>query len=202
MTLATIGLSKFAKLVSCNHAELIRELAPYETPGGYDFYGALKEAVFDYFASDENEREALAKLKGISGDNERQKSVSNFQTIVAWRKKNKGNPFVPPRAVWRSPNKVFSVKVTPEIGLEVGGKRRILSLYCTLQPSLTPTSAGVARLLAIEALKGEVDATDTIGLFDVPRNRVFQTSPNIAQKVLIASVESIEREFQRLRGAG
>ena len=188
--------STFLKFLTLDTGDKIRQLEGYATPGGFDFYRTSRDGTFQHSAHGTSRKKIVADIAKIAPTNAVAHNVEIFEHAADWLEKQNGNRVAPARGVWPSPNKVFSVHVEPEIGLEIGGKKKIVAVYPRREPRLNRDKAGAGLLLLKRGYKGSGD--EEFAILDAYGQKAFWSPTNVSGALLDREIETIEGELKRI----
>jgi hypothetical protein len=190
--------STFLKFLTLDTGDKIRHLEGYATPGGFDFYRTSRDGVFQYSAHGSARSKVVQDIAKIAPVNAVAHNVEIFEHAADWLDKQKGKRVAPARGVWPSPNKIFSVHIEPEIGLEVGERRRIVAIYPRRGPRLNRDKAGAGLLLLKRGYKSDGD--EDFAILDAYGGKAFSSPTNVSSALLDREIETIEGELKRIIG--
>jgi hypothetical protein len=189
-----IAPNTLLKLMSQRSEDKVRDLRKYDEPGGYDATKLFRKAI------------QLGLLEGgLSGVEARidripvpaEKSrAKGFFPVLKRKLEAIGTTFVePPRAVWRSPKRTFSVDFHPEAAIIEGNHRTLVFVYCNQKTRPTPTSAGALIVLAQRALSEALAEADEIVILDIARGTAHRTVNNTSPAVLDKEISDLDSWF-------
>ncbi len=155
MKIPQVALTTFLKLCMLTEAQKKSAYRKYFMPGdGYDFYWSLKKCVskmtFEGKTYDGCVGEILNPLKNTA---ERKHNTDGLKEFVNWYNKWDRKFFAPPSGVYSSPKGYLKIKLKPEFGLQLPSERRVVAVWNTVKPQLTPFYGGVGIHLMNEVLK-------------------------------------------------
>jgi hypothetical protein len=190
-----ILLPTFLKFLLQSTPDKARDFRRYSQPGGYDFYHSLKKAAHSMTVLGKGLEHASLRVLAMSNDSERAHNIEALQRLDEWLKKRKGEFFEPPKGLWRSPNKVLTVKLHPEFGLVHKGNRMVIALWNTKDPKLTPTAAGTGVYMMQTQMKTGAFADCAFHVLDLRERRLFgpPSIPNHAPSLLAAEFVLAEK---------
>lgn len=189
--------STFMKLLTLDIGGKIRQLERYAKPGGFDFYRASREGVYNYCAHGRDRSRVVSDVGHNSSSNSRDRNLEIFGKVADWLDKQRISTAVAPgRGVWPSPNKLFSVQIEPEIGFEKNSQHRIMSVYPSREPRISRDQAGAGILLLQQAYRGS--GMERFGILDALAQRAFWTPTNVSPAILESEIDTIERELRRI----
>ncbi len=200
-TMPTVGLSAFLKLYSLDVKHKEREYKKYATKkGGYDFYWTLKDAAARLTFGKKPIPEAEAVFKSIQRASEIAHNKSGFVSLADWLSKDRYAFFPPPSTKFQSPKGFLTIKLEPEFGLLGRGGRRLVSLWNTMKPELTPQAAGVGIHL-IESYLCIGECVDCKGMvLDLRKSRPYVTDaiPEQVKTALAKELNWVDNYFETL----
>jgi len=188
-----IAPATFLKLISSKPEQKLRDLRAYDRPGdGYDGHRALRLAVRRGVA--DGSLDGLhAALDRISVIEERRRAL-RFEPTIRKRLRAEGNSFVePPRAVWESPGRQFSMELYPEVGIQQGNHRLFAFLY--FHGSVRPSRTSAGALIALARGRLAIGEADEIAVIDVPGEKTFKAVYPLSRELLIDEVSHLDRWF-------
>lgn len=194
----TMHFSTFLKLLTLDTGDKIRQLESYAKPGGIDFYKTSRDAVLKYSAHGMSQKNAIAAIAKSAPQNGVSYNIEIFENVASWLDKQAGERIAPVRSLWRSPSKIFSVHIEPEIGLEKNGKKKILAVYPRREPRLNRDKAGAGLLLLKQAYKGSGD--EDFGVLDAYGQKAYWSPTNVSSALLDVEISLIEGELKRIMG--
>lgn len=195
----TVAFSTFLKTLSLGTAQKNAHFAKYQQKGGYDFYWRLKSAC-EQLCNGASVEEAFEVVEAISSPTERQHNVLGFTSVRDWTKKNGASFFVPPAGSLKSASGRLKVKLEPELGVVVGGKRMVVALWNSKDVALKPPIAGVG----VHVLRSNLAVGDysncTFHVLNTRNNKLFDVSsiPKNANTILKADLAAIDNLLEDL----
>jgi hypothetical protein len=187
--------STFLKFLTLDTGDKIRQLASYATPGGFDYYRSSRDGVLQ-FSAHRNRTSIIQDIAKSAPPNGVAHNVSIFEHVADWLEKQPGKRIAPARGVWPSPEKCFSVHIEPEIGFDLGEKRRVLAVYPRREPRLNRDKAGAGIVLLRRAYKGA--GQEEFGILDAYAGKAFWSPTNVSEAVLDREISIIEAELKRI----
>lgn len=188
--------STFLKFLTLDTGDKIRHLEGYATPGGFDFYRSSRDGVLQHCAHGRSREKVIKDIASIAPHNAVAHNVEIFEHAANWLEKQKGKKFAPSRGVWPSPNRVFSVHIEPEIGLEVGDTKRVIAVYPRKIPRLNRDTAGAGILLLRRSYRAS--GGEDYSILDAYGERAFRSPTNVSNALLDREIQTIEGELQRI----
>lgn len=190
--------STFLKFLTLDTGDKIRQLEGYATPGGFDFYRTSRDGVMQHAAHSRARERVVSDIRNLAPPNATDHNVEIFEHAADWLRKQKGKRISPSKGVWPSPNRIFSVHIEPEIGLEVGQSKRIFAVYPRRDPRLNRDIAGAGVLLLRRGYRGNGD--EEFGVLDAYGAKAFKSPTNVSNALLDREIETIEGELKRIMG--
>ena len=190
--------STFLKFLTLDTGDKIRHLEGYATPGGFDFYRSSRDGVLQFSAHGKLRNSVEQDIVKLAPQNAVAHNVEIFEKAADWLEKQTGKKFAPARGVWPSPEKCFSVHIEPEIGLEVGNKRRVLAVYPRRDPRLNRDKAGAGIALLRRAYRGAGD--EEFGILDAYGSKAYWSPTNVSEALLDREIATIDAELKRIMG--
>lgn len=188
--------STFLKFLTLDTGDKIRHLESYAKPGGFDFYRPSREAVLNYSAHGKAHKNVVGEIAKVAAQNAVTHNIEIFEHVATWLDKQAGLKIAPSRGVWPSPGKTFSVHIEPEIGLEKGGKSKVLAVYPRRNPRLNRDKAGAGILLLRKAYKGT--GKEEFGILDAYGEKAYWSPTNVSSTLLDIEINTIETELRRI----
>jgi hypothetical protein len=188
--------STFLKFLTLDTGDKIRHLESYATPGGFDFYRSSRDGVLQHSAHGRSRENVIKDIANLAPHNAVAHDVEIFEHTANWLEKQKGKKVAPSRGVWPSPNKVFSVHIEPEIGLEAGNKKNIVAVYPRKEPRLNRDTAGAGILLLRRGYRGTGE--EEFAILDAYGEKAFRSPTNVSNALLDREIQTIEGELQRI----
>jgi hypothetical protein len=191
----SILLPTFLKFLLQPTPEKARDFRRYSQPGGYDYYHSLKKAAHALTIGQKGLETASSQIHKLSSELERTHNLEALVRLDEWLQKRKGIFFEPPQAVYKSPNKILTVKLQPEFGLVHKNKRLVIALWNTKEPKLTPTAAGIGIYMMQTQMKLGPFSDCAFHVLDLRENRLFgpPSVPNNAPSLLAAEFVLAEK---------
>jgi hypothetical protein len=190
-----IAPATFLKLISARPEQRLRDLLAYEKPGdGYDGHRNLRLAVSRGVSdgSLDGLHDALARIPVI----EERRRALRFEPAIRKRLRAEGSQFVlPPRKVWESPRRQFSIDLHPDVGIQQGNHRLFAFLYFHGSVRPSRTTAGALIALATRALSSEMSEADEIAVIDVVGNKTFKAVYSLSRDLLANSIDELDNWF-------
>lgn len=190
--------STFLKFLTLDTGDKIRQLEAYSTPGGFDFYRTSRDGVLQYSAHGRSRRAVMQDIAKLAPQNAVAHNTEIFEHAADWLDKQPGKRITPSRGVWPSPDKCFSVHIEPEIGLEVGGRKKIVAVYPRREPRLNRDKAGAGIALLRRAYKG--DGSEEFAILDAYGQRAHAAPTNVSEALLDREIATIDAELKRIMG--
>lgn len=144
----TISLTSFMKILTKGTPQKVTEYSRYLTPGGYDFYWQLKDASHGLTVGGKSYADCAKPIQQSGRDIERKHNLDGLKSLSKWLgKKGLEEFFDAPAANCSSPGAYVTIKLEPEFGVVVNGKRQLVQLWNAKGSHLTRTAAGVGIYL-------------------------------------------------------
>ena len=176
-----ISLTDFVDFVTKSGAPRLTKVRdvksrPDEYDPATDFWKPLREGIVQFHKTgSENEKKKKKKeLDRILETVADSKKAARYAECVAGYKKFLGKK----KHVWLAPSKApwigagLTVRVNPEVGLELDGVRHILKLHFKAD-KLTKIRTSCVLLLMAQALGPMVAPGTQFGVVDVPRGKLY-----------------------------
>lgn len=187
----------FLKLLTQDNGDKIRDLEKYGKPGGWDFWRPLRDGMDSFVGHGRSRADIESDVRVNSTQTSQQRNLEVFAQAADWFERQSGVGFLPNRGVWRSPGRVFSVQIEPEIGLEVrNGSQLVVAIYGRNEPRIRRDYAGAAIVLLERAYRRNQDVT--FGILDAAGNTLHRARSNVSEQLLDAEIAFIERELTRI----
>jgi hypothetical protein len=138
----------------------------------------------------------IKDIAGSAPHNAVAHNVEIFEHAANWLEKQKGKRVVPSRGVWPSPDKVFSVHIEPEIGIDTGERKKVIAVYPRKEPRLNSDTAGAGILLLRRGYRG--GGEEEFAILDAYAERAFRSPTNVSNALLDREIQTIEGELQRI----
>lgn len=184
-----IALSSFLKIVGLGTPQKAREYAKYLSPGGYDFYWQLKEAAHALTIEGQPFDRCVQPINQIKRDAERKHNHDGLKALNAWISGRGYTFFTPPQGSCSSPKKLLTVKLEPEFGYYVEGKRRIVYLWSSKTTELKSTIAGIGIYLMQRHLAVGEYQDCACTMLDIRKSQLFVSDKLPSQIPLMVSSE-------------
>jgi len=189
-----IAPNTLLKLMSQRSEDKVRDLRKYDEPGGYDATKLFRKAIQSGLLEGGLEGVA-ARIERIPVPIEKSRA-KGFFPLLKRKLEAIGTTFVePPRTLWRSPKRTFSVDFHPEAAVIEGNHRTIVFVYCNQKTRPTPTSAGALIVLARRALADILDEADEVVVLDIARGVNHRTVNNTSAAVLDKEIADLDTWF-------
>ena len=185
----------FLKFLSLSTGDKVRDLEKYAKGGGFDFYRPSRDGVTTLVAQGQPIPAARNNVDINSTDQSRDRNLEIFDGAAAWVSKQSGSGFLPDRKVYKSPAGSFTVRITPEIGLQTKSKKRIIAVYPRMEPPLSKDVGGAAILLLERTFQ---DSNVQFGILDAIRGKVCQAGTNVSARILDNEIAFIDAELHRI----
>lgn len=178
-----VALTTFLKCMLLPTTEKARQYGRYSSPGGYDFYKSLKRGAASVTHGGklaQDVRDNISLLKNIT---ERDHNLLGFDRLQDWLKKSSGEYFSPDHATVSSPDGRLVIRIEPEIGQKISGSERIISIWNTQKPKISPTVAGIGVYLMSKSLAKKSQTDTQFCILDVRSGKLFgmENIPNDAE---------------------
>lgn len=190
--------STFLKFLTLDTGDKIRHLEGYSTPGGFDFYRPSRNGVLEFSAHGKSRKSVMQDITKTAATNAVAHNIEIFEKAADWLEKQQGTRVAPSRGVWPSPNKCFSVHIEPEIGLEVGNRKKVIAVYPRREPRLNRDKAGAGVVLLRRAYQGS--GTEEFGILDAYGNKAYWAPTNVSEALLDREIATIDAELHRIMG--
>lgn len=189
-----IAPNTLLKLMSQRSEDKVRDLRKYDDPGGYDATKLFRKAIQVGLLESGLEGVA-ARIDKIPVPAEKSRG-KGFLPVLKRKLEAIGKNFIePPRALWRSPKRTFSVDFHPEAAVIEGNHRTLVFVYCNQKTRPTPTSAGALIVLAKRALAEALDEADEIVVLDIARGTSYRAVNNTSAAVLDKEISDLDSWF-------
>lgn len=188
--------STFLKFLTLDTGDKIRQLESYASPGGFDFYRSSRDGVLQHSAHGRSRRLVAEDIAKLSPQNAISHNIEIFEHVADWLEKQKCTKFVPSRGVWPPPQKCFSVHIEPEIGIETGGRKKVIAVYPRREPRLNRDKAGAGIIMLKRAYRG--DGTEEFGILDAYGQKAYWSPTNVSAALLDREIETIDGELRRI----
>jgi hypothetical protein len=197
--LINIALSTFLKIASLPIDKSVATLSRYgSNDGGFDHYGHAKRASAARAKSDSARSKALQQIQDLESGALKKNNQEIEELVEKWVGSHAKNQLEPIKGIYRSPDKVFGIKLEPELQTKKSGQNAYVALYCSKDPNLSAAAAGAGILLLQKHFAAETLIGVDFGILDVRSNRTFWTPTNSSKRLLESTVRLIEAEFSVL----
>ncbi len=186
----------FLKLLTQNTGDKVRDLSKYGQSGGFDFYRSSRDGVTDVCVKGKSLDIVLSKVKILSPEYGVERNLDVVTHCHSWFSKQSGQPKEPGHGVWRSPNKIFSVLIEPEISFVSGQIEKIVAVYPRKEPRINRDQAGAGIIVLQKAYKKV--GNEKFGILDAYAEKAFWSPTNASQSILDHEVAMIENELQKI----
>jgi hypothetical protein len=188
----------FLKFLTQSTGEKIRDLAKYEKGKGFDFYRTSRDGVASLCDNSKSLDEVLLTIESQAPSNGTERNREIAENTYQWLKRQSGVGATAPKGIWRSPNKVFSVQIEPEILLSNSGVDRVLAVYPRKEPRINRDQAGAGLLVLAAAYIG--GGGEKFGILDAYAQKAFWSPTNASKAILDHDVAMIENELAKVVG--
>jgi len=148
-----VSLPAFLKIVSKGAPQKAQEYGRYLQPGGYDFYWRLKDAIHARTLGGEAFSDCSKAILEISRDVEKKHNLSGLKSFESWLNKIQAKEFfTPPLGSGVSARGHLTVKLEPEFGYIVNGRRAIVQTWNSKSVTLPKNVVGCGLYLMKEHL--------------------------------------------------
>lgn len=186
----------FLKLLTLNAGDKIRDLERYAKPGGFDFYRPSRDGVMQHCAHGRPKDRVLKDIEASSATNSVERNKEIFGKVSAWIADHPGDATIPNRGVWRSPQKIFSVHIEPEISYQSKNELHVVAVYPRKEVRINRDQAGAGLILLGRGYRGV--GNEKFGILDAFGSKVHRTPTNISERLLENEIASIEAELVRI----
>ncbi|MBI3437858.1 MAG: hypothetical protein HY054_04270 [Proteobacteria bacterium] len=189
-----IAPNTLLKLMSQRSEDKVRDLRKYDEPGGYDATKSFRRAI-QLGLPEAGLAGVALRIEKIPVPSEKSRA-KGFFPVLKHKLESIGTKFIePPRALWRSPKRMFSVDFHPEAAIIEGNHRALVFVYCNQKTKPTPTSAGALIVLARRALKEVSEEADEIVVLDIARGTAYRAVNNTSAEVLDKEIADLDAWF-------
>ncbi|WP_417770170.1 hypothetical protein [Stappia sp.] len=186
----------FLKLLTLNTGDKIRNLERYAKPGGFDFYRPSRDGVVQHCAHGRTKDRVLKDIEASSTANSVERNKEIFRKVSSWFADHPGQAAMPNRGVWRSPQKMFSVHIEPEISYQSKNMQHVIAVYPRKEVRINRDQAGAGLILLGRGYQGS--GNEKFGILDAFGNKVYRTPTNISERLLENEIATIEAELARI----
>lgn len=186
----------FLKLLTLNTGDKIRDLERYAKPGGFDFYRPSRDGVVQHCAHGLTKDRVLKDIEASSTANSVERNKEIFEKVWGWVAAHPGAAAMPSRGVWRSPQKIFSVHIEPEISYQFKNEQHVIAVYPRKDVRINRDQAGAGLILLSRGYRGL--GNEKFGILDAFGNKVLRTPTNISERLLENEIATIEAELARI----
>lgn len=175
----TYGFSAFLKILSLNDRPQRREIRQRYDPrpsGGYDFHRSLRRLAKRYLIDGDDYRDVFADTNAITKDAEKVSAQEGLARLERWRNIYPGATYVIPPRTFESPNGVFKVHYTPDLGIRIDGKLTAIHLWNTSKPPLVNRMVYTAMAIFPTLYRGEAPAIEDLGVLSLKDGRLYRLS--------------------------
>jgi len=193
-----ILLPTFLRNSCCDSIEKANRLGKYAQPGdGHDHYRSLKSGANRVIIQGESFDQACAVFDNMTDMTAIGTNKAALKRLYDWRNKNKGAAFDPPAGVIVGPAGELVVRLEPEFGVIIGGRRRIYQLWTSRSIALPKSVAGMGVLALELGLKiGAFEDCDFYILnLDTGRAHGAKSIPKSASAALPTELSSQEQMY-------
>jgi hypothetical protein len=170
----TVSLNAFLKILSKSSPQKITEYARYLSPGGYDFYWMLKDAVRARSVGGASLADCSKPILAIDRVVEKKHNLGGLTSFDKWLTKQGAVEFFEcPTGNCSSPEEHLKIKLEPAFGYISNGQRRMVHTWASQSITLPRNVAGCGLYLLKQHLcSGEfADCIPTI--LDLRRRELF-----------------------------
>ncbi len=164
------ALTTFLRLWTLKPSQKESQYRNYLSPGGYDFYWSMKTGT-KVLVNGGDLATALSVTDGLSREAERKHNQYGIKTVAELLAGLKGECFEPPRDLVTSPLGHLTIKIELEFGIELDGKRRLVTLWNPLSPEMTTALAAVGFSLMFDALVRDEFKDCSCAIYDLRQKR-------------------------------
>lgn len=138
----TFGTSAYLKLLALNPTPRTTALRKRRSPsgGGYDFHRAMRRIAASYVSKELSIEQVHAEFAKIANLPERRSAIQAVNQLTGWLGTTPATRVSSERRII-SPNDIFLVRFTPDIEVLRDGRRMLIHLWNTKQPTLTAREA-------------------------------------------------------------
>ncbi len=169
LVMPVIGLTTFLKLCAATPTAKATAYGKYFEPGGYDFYWRLKAMARAMTVDGIPYSECETVMLGIKNAPEREHNLSGLKSLARWmdQEKKRVRFFAPPSAVCNSPKAYLAIRLAPEFGVETAAGRRLVTLWNSKTPAMTPKIAAPGIYLKHQYLRMGEFSDCSCAIFDL-----------------------------------
>ena len=175
-----ISLTAFLKIITKGTPQKVALYGRYLTPGGYGgFYRPLHDAAYDLTVGEEKYVDVSKIIQELPREIERKHNLAALKNFDKWMKKYQPSAFFDaPVGLVTTPGGYLSVKLEPEFGAILSGKKRLLQLWYSNDTNLSKTAIAVGERLIEKYLCVGEYADCTAGILDLRRKEVLDHAPD------------------------
>ena len=198
----SFGISAFLRIVHMNprpqRTELRRRLTPRE--GGYDFHNSLRRLAYRMMVEGEPLASLLLATAAISQEPERRSAHAGLQRLDSWRVANPGTISTFEAVTVRSPGQAFSVRFTPNFGLQVGGQPVAVHVWNTTSPRLELRLVRAVLSLFEDAYRDTVSPPSDLAVLCLRTMRLIRLGDAVEVaslgQLIATNIDGIFREIE------
>lgn len=199
------ALTTFLRVWNLEPGRKESQYRQFLSPGGYDFYWSLKAGT-ETLTNGGDLATALSVTDGLSREPERKHNRYGIKTVAELLAGVEGKCFKAPRGSVSSPLGHLTIKIEPELGIELDGRRRLVTLWNPLTPEMTTALAAVGFSLMFDALVHDEFKDCSCAIYDLRQKRWHMAdAPSATMRSAVRReldwVDSLFEKFRSEKGA-
>jgi hypothetical protein len=198
--MANIGVLAFLKNLEKSTPQKITEYLKYLEPGGYGgFYAPLRQAARAVALDGATFASQRKIIQAIEKANERKHNRAAFDQLEKLvLKYGICDFFVAPTSSLLTPKKNMSLRLSPDFGGTIDGKRFLFKLAYTKDATVAARSQKIARRLFEKYLCVDAHADCSARILDLKRKSIFSESgdPLVMDLIVDAEFSLIDTIFE------
>lgn len=185
------GFSAFLKLLSLSprrqRSELRARLRPSDG-AGYDFHRSFRRLAGRFLSGGEPLYVLMDETAGFRNAAEGRSARAGLKYLQEWRADFSGPVLTFQPRTWEDPDGAFTVKFTPDFGLEIDGERVAVHVWNTMRPDLDARMTYAALALFADLYEDEVGGAPDLAVLSIPDGRLYRLSDVPDQSVLASRI--------------
>lgn len=167
---------------------------------GYDFHRQFRLLAHRYLVGGEALEQLLAEAQGWGNAAEGRAAREALEFLEEWRGRAPGVMFNFEPRVWENPSGAFTVKYTPDFGIEIDGVRVAIHIWKTQHPPLDVRMTYAALSLFGDLYSDDQAGPQDVAVLSVIDRRLYRLSDVPDQSVLAERImTAIENLIDELR---
>ena len=185
-----ISLPAFLKILTKGTPQKVQLYGRYLQGSGYDFYWPLKEGAHAATVGGEPYADVTKTISEIPREHEQKHNLAAIKNLKKWHdKKTPSGFFEAPVTSVVSSGGYLSVKLEPEFGVVLDGKRHLVQLYYAKDVGLSKAALSLGTRMIYKYLCLGEFADCQPGILDLRKREIFAAPYDAAAMDLMLDYE-------------